>query len=226
MRMVGVLGVLVFLAAPAMAGPVTYVFDVVGGGIDLETTLGNGSSGVAGTFAVIIYQSDCHIGESDTVLLADANMTNTDGMQIGIPAVATVYLQPASATFLDFEQPEAAHIDPNGMANIETDIYVEVTAIVTGAFNTTFSTKTWADTLLPFTLTVNTSVMRSDALTANLTILFPYEIGIGDISQTVTLDLIVDVTGTAHVVPDPAFGGLTALGLGAAGAWLRRRRSS
>ena len=51
-----------------------------------------------------------------------------------------------------------------------------------------------------------------------------YAVGIPDISMTITLDLIFSVEGTAHVVPDPALGGLTALGLGGAGAWLRRRR--
>ena len=66
--------------------------------------------------------------------------------------------------------------------------------------------------------------MRSDVMAANIGLSFPYEIGIAELSITLTLDLIVDVTGTAHVVPDPALGGLTALGLGGAGAWLRRRR--
>jgi MYXO-CTERM domain-containing protein len=207
-----------------MAAPVTYVFDVVSGGIDLETTLGNDDSGIAGTFAVTINQSDCHIGTSDTVILEGASMWNTEEMIIGIKGLATVHLTPLSARFLDFAQPEAGHIGPGGVAAVESDIYVAVTAIVTGAFNTTFSTETWAGTLLPFSLTVSTSAYRSDALTANLAIEFPYEIGVADISQTITLDLIVDVIGTAHVVPDPAFGGLTALGLGAAGAWLRRRR--
>jgi len=223
MRLACLLGVLCLVAAPAMAAPVTYVFDVVSGGIDLETTLGNAESGIVGTFAITIYQSDCHINASDTLLLADAALVNTDPMKIGIPQLATVTLNVGSAAFLDFAS-EVGHIGPGGVAAVQSDIYVEVTAIVTGVFNTTFSTKTWAGTLLPFTVTVNTSAMRSDALTANLAITFPYEIGVGDISQTITLDLIVDVVGTAHVVPDPAFGGLTALGLGAAGAWLRRRR--
>jgi len=224
MRLACLLGVLCLVAAPAMAAPVTYVFDVTGGVIDLETTLGNASSGIAGTFAMSIDQVDCHIGASDTLQLEGGLMTNTDAMQIGIPGLATVHLNLGSAEFLDFAQPEAAHIGPGGVATAASDIYVAVTAIVTGIFNTTFSTETWADTLLPFTVTVSTSAERSDVLTANLVINFPYEIGIPDITQTVTLDLIVDVVGTAHVVPDPAFGGLTALGLGAAGAWLRRRR--
>jgi hypothetical protein len=211
------------VAAPAMAAPVTYVFDVTEGGIDLETTLGNAESGVAGTFAITIYQSDCHIGESDTLVLDSAGMVNTDSMLIGIPALATVTLNMGSAQFLDFAS-DPGHIGPGGVAQVNSDIYVAVTAVVTGAFNTTFSTETWAGQLLPFTVVVNTSGARSDVLTANLQITFPYEIGIGDITQTITLDLIVDVVGTAHVVPDPAFGGLTALGLGAAGAWLRRRR--
>jgi hypothetical protein len=224
MRLIGVLGVLCFAAAPVLGGPVAYTFDVVAGGVDLNSSIGSTSSGMDGTFAVTIYQSDCHIGESDTFILENAYLYNTDTLQLVLAGVATASLHMNSARFMDFAPAEPGHIGPGGQSVVPTDVYVEVTAIVTGAFNTTFDTATWAGTLLPFDVGITTSVERSDVVTASLALFFPYEIGIPDISQTITLDLIVDVVGTAHVVPDPALGGLTALGLGGAGAWLRRRR--
>jgi MYXO-CTERM domain-containing protein len=207
-----------------MAAPVTYTFDVVTGGIIFqEQTLGSTTSGVAGTFAVTIYQSDCHISESDTVVIEDAALTNVGDLKLSVAGIATAGILDASSRFLDFAS-DVGHIGPGGIGVVNADIYVEVTAVVSGAFNTTFSTKTWAGQPLPFVLSFNTSAMRSDVLTGGLSLSFPYEIGVAELGLTLTLDLIVDVIGTAHVVPDPAFGGLTALGLGAAGAWLRRRR--
>jgi len=224
MRLACALGVLCLVAAPAMAAPVTYTFDVQSGGIIFsEVNLGSTTAGIAGTFAVTIYQSDCHINASDTIVIEDADLTNVGRLALNVGGIATANLLDASARFLDFDS-EVGHIGPGGTAIVNSDIYVEVTAIVSGSFNTTFSTKTWAGMLLPFEMQFSTSAMRSDVLTGSLGLAFPYVIGVAELSLTLTLDLVVDVVGTAHVVPDPAFGGLTALGLGAAGAWLRRRR--
>jgi MYXO-CTERM domain-containing protein len=207
-----------------MAGPVLYDFDVVGGGIILQI-VGAGStvSGMDGTFSALIYQSNCHIGESDTFILDGAFLTNTDTAGLGIAGLATAWVLPGSARFLDFIQPDPAHIGPGGHAVVMTDAYMEATVLVTGAFTTTFSTATTAGTLVPVSMIFITSGLRSDIVEATLGIYFPYSVGISDLGMTITLDLIVSVTGTAHVVPDPALGGLTALGLGGAAAWLRRR---
>lgn len=221
MRLACAIGVLCLMAAPVMAGPVTYTFDVTQGIVDLESTVGNTAAGMGGTFAVTIYQSDCHIGESDTIIMADAGLVNSSSLVLSIAGLATATLDPGSARFLDFAQAAPAHIGPGGIATLDSDLYVEITAVVTGAFNTTFSTSTWAGTLLPFTLAITTSVERSDIVSATLGLAFPYEIGIPDLVMTITLDLITSVEGTAHVVPDPAFGGLTAMGLVGAAAWRR-----
>jgi hypothetical protein len=95
---------------------------------------------------------------------------------------------------------------------------------VTGLTTTTFSTKTWAHTHFPFYAKFTTSAPQSEVVNAWLFGTYGYMIGISDIGLTVTLDMILDIQGTAHAAPDPALGGLAALGLGGAGAWLRRRR--
>jgi MYXO-CTERM domain-containing protein len=208
-----------------MAAPVTYTFQVQSGGIVFsEALLGSTTSGIAGSFAVTIYQSDGHIGESDTFVLSDAALSNVGDLRLNVKGLATASILDTSARFLDFNS-EVGHIAGNGVPSVvNSDIYVEVTAVVTGSFNTTFSTKTWAGIPLPFEMSFTTSQAESSIMTGTLALAFPYSIGVPDLSMTLTLDLVVDVIATAHVVPDPAFGGLTALGLGAAGAWLRRRR--
>jgi hypothetical protein len=210
---------------PVLASPVTYTFDVVAGGfvIDLEG-VGSTGSGLAGTFAVTIYQSDCHIGVSDTFIMEDAFLYNSEPIALGIAGIATANVDILSARFVDFMPDGPDHIGAGGVAHVDTDVAVEVTAIVTGAFLTTFQTATSAGMLLPFELMFSTSGLRSDIIEVSLGFVYGWEIGIPDISMTITLDLIIDAVGTAHVVPDPALGGLTALGLGGAGAWLRRRR--
>jgi len=221
----GVLGVLCFVAAPAMAGPVTYTFDVTYGNLAIAL-LGQGSTygGLGGTFAATIYQSDCHIGESDTLIMEDALLSNIDPIALGIAGIATANVHINSARFVDFLPDGPDHIGPGGVTMVDTDVIVEVTAIVTGSFKTTFITTTSAGILLPFQLIVGTSAMRSDILIADLGFTYGWVIGISDIGLTITLDLIVQAEGTAHVVPDPALGGFTAMGLAGAGAWLRRRR--
>jgi hypothetical protein len=213
------------LAAPVTAGPVQYDFDVVAGDIVIAIEGAGSTNGLlGGAFGITIYQSDCHIGESDTFIMAAANLANTTPVALGIGGIATANVDILSARFVDFMPDGPDHIGPGGVSAVDTDVAVEVTAIVTGAFETQFQTATSAGQLLPFGIIFTTSVERSDIVIAAINFTYGWVIGIPDISLTITLDLIVHAEGTAHVVPDPALGGLTALGLGGAGAWLRRRR--
>jgi hypothetical protein len=208
-----------------MGAAVTYTFNTTAGGVVLNLQgQGSTSGGMAGTFAVTINQSNGHIGPGDTFLLENAGLVNTSTLKLGLAGLATATLNANSARFLDFT-PTAPGIITGGPVIQSTDVYLEVTAFVTGLLTTTLQTKIWANTLLPFTLAISTSGAESDIVTATLGGVFGYQIGVTDLSLTLTLDLILNIEGTAHVVPDPALGGLTALGLGGAGAWLRRRRS-
>jgi len=205
-------------------------FDIVAGSLTVDTS----PDGIAspdpvtvlmdGTFGMTIYASDGHIGESDTFILTTSGMSNSQTIEISLMGLATASLGPGAASFRDFAPVAPGHIGPGGAGVITTDSYVEIVAIVSGLLNTTLDTKMWAGTPLPFAVNISTSGEYSDVVTVNILGTFGFEIGVTAITQTLTLDLIVDVVGTAHVVPDPALGGLTALGLGGAGAWLRRRR--
>ena len=216
------------VATPALGAAVEYTFNITSGDITLDLIgIGSTSSGMSGTFVAVIDQSDGHIGDSDTIELLDATLANTGPLQISIGGLVTANVGAFSARITDFMQPAAAHIGAGGIGVIETDAFLEATVIVTGAAATTFSTGTSAGTLLPLAMTITTSVYESDTVTLGLVFTFTYEIvtdlGTGPI--TITLDLILDIAGTAHVTPDPALGGMTAFGLAGAGAWLRKRRS-
>ena len=244
MRLLGVLGVLCFAVAPTMAGPVNIecnpggmgiipgAFDVIAGVLVVDVSPDGIASpdpvtvGVDGTFGLTIYASDGHIGESDTFTLGPSGIYNSETVAISLLNLATATILPADAVFLDFAPATPGHIGPGGIGIIETDVYIEVLAYVTGLLNTTLDTRSWAGELMPFLVGISTTVIveESGVITAGIMGTFVYEIGVSDISQTLTLDLIIDIIGTAHMVPDPAFGGLTALGLAGAGAWLRRRR--
>jgi MYXO-CTERM domain-containing protein len=180
---------------------------------------------MAGTFAVTIDQSNGHIGESDTLILEDSLLTNTTRMALNIAGIATVHLLEGNARFLDFASDGAGHIGAGGLAVANADTYLEAALLVSGAYTTTWSTAAWAGTLLPFEMNFATSATASDVFTATLAGTFAWSLYDPALGLTLTHDLIIDVEGTAHVVPDPGLGGLTALGLGGAGAWLRRRRS-
>lgn len=225
MRLTGILGVLCLVAAPVMGSAVTYTFNTTNASVVLNLGGQGSTSGtMAGTYAITIGQSNGHIGAGDSFLLENAGLNNTSGLRLGLAGLATATLNVNSARFLDFA-PAAAGTVTGGAVVSPTDVYLEVTAIVTGLLNTTLKTAIWANTLLPFAVTISTSGAISDVVTSRIAGTFGYQIGVTDISLTLTLDLILNIEGTAHVVPDPALGGLTALGLGGAGAWLRRRRS-
>jgi hypothetical protein len=223
----GILGVLCLVAAPTFASPALYTFNVTQGSLVLNLQ-GQGSTQgtMGGTFAATIAASNGHIGASDTFILEDAGLVNTSAVKLGLAGLATANIGVGKARFMDFAPAAAGHIAGNGVpATVLTDVYVEATVVVTGLLNTTLITKVWANSLLPFNVAFNTSVSDSGVINATLSGAFGYAVGVTDISMTLTLDLIVNIQGTAHAVPDPALGGLTALGLGGAGAWLRRRRS-
>ena len=206
MRVGGILAIVCLLAAPAMAGPVLYEFDIEGGIIWLNIEgVGSTGSPMDGTFGIIIYQSDCHIGDSDTFIMDGSYIYNTDPTLLVLAGIATANIKAMSARIMDFAS-EVGHIPPGGgPIVIGTDAYLEATVLISGAFTTTFSTATWAGVPLPVSVGISTSGERSDIVTASIGIWFPYEIGIPDFGVTITLDLIVQVVGTAHVVPDPAW---------------------
>jgi hypothetical protein len=224
------MGVLCFAAVPVYGAAMDMDFTIIAGSLTVDTS----PDGIAnpdpvtvnmdGTFGMTIYASDGHIGESDTFILRNSGMYNSEQIEISLMGLATAEIGVMSAIFKDFAPIAPGHIGPGGVGVIETDSYIEIVAIVSGLLNTTLDTKMWAGEPLPFMVSITTSVEATDVVTVNIHGTFGFEIGVTAITQTLTLDLIVDIVGTAHVVPDPALGGFTALGLAGAGAWLRRRR--
>jgi hypothetical protein len=233
MRLLGILGALCILAVPVLGNIVSYTFNTTAGAVALNIAgQGSTASGMAGTFGIVMDQGhippygpgQIEIGPSDSFLLDHSYLANTSTMKLSLAGLATATLNVQSARFLDFGA-AWTHIEPGGNQIANTDVYVEATVFVTGLTTTTFSTKTWAKTLLPFNVMfLPLPAYESDILIALISGTFGYEVGISDIGLTITLDLIVNVEGTAHVVPDPALGGVAAMGLAGAGAWLRRRR--
>jgi hypothetical protein len=227
MRLLGILGVLCVVATPVLASPVLYTFNSTSGTVSLNIRGQSASTTtLAGTFAIDIYQSNGHIGNGDTFVLGAANLTNTGTLALTkmLGGLLTGTLPPGAARFLSFGQPAAATLS-GGSAVASTDVYLQATIFASGFTNTSFGADTWAGTLLPFNVSLTTSTAQSDVVHAGISGAFGYEVGITDVHLTITLDLAVTIEGTAHAVPDPALGGLTALGLAGAGAWLRNRRS-
>jgi len=232
MRSATALGILCLAAAPAIAQPWSLTFEVTSGTMLLDfgpPGLADpdpaGPVGVGGTFSMTIYdEGNGCIGNSDTFVLDDCDLATTGQLQSTLIGAATATIRPGSARFTDFEPTMPGHID-NGAGAIDTDVYLELTVFTTGQMWSTYSTAAWCGQGLPFNLTFapSTSASASDVLTVTLSGHHIYEIGISPLSATLTQDFIVDVTGTVHV-PEPALGTLVVLGLGIAGAWLRRRR--
>jgi hypothetical protein len=226
MKLLGLVGVSCVLAVPVLAAPVLYTFNATSGSVMLNVSgQGSSSSGAAGTFAVTI-DDGTHIGASDTFLLENSRLLNTGTLKISLAGLSTATIYPGSARFLDFAPAEVGHVNGNLVPDeVLTDVYLQATIFVTGLTDTPLITAWWVGRPLPFDVSFTTSVFGSQAVAAHLAGTYKYEVGVTEISLTMTLDLVVDVEGTAHVIPDPALGGVIAMGIGAAGAWLRRRRA-
>jgi hypothetical protein len=221
----------VLLALPAQAAFVSYTFDVTAGTLVWDWVgVQSTSGGMTGTFAVTVDDQDGHLGESDTFVLEDADLTNSTHLAISISGLATAHLYPGTIPgtngvhFLDFLPVAPAHIASGGTATVDSDVYLTMFADVSGMFNTPFYTHTWADTNLPIHMSFSTSVSQSDTLVATMAFVRSWVLGVPDIQVTMTLDFIVNVEGTAHMVPEPALAGTVAVGITSAGIWVRCRR--
>jgi hypothetical protein len=213
-----------------MVAPASAVqFDVTGG--SMSVTIGPAGAGnpatvsspIAGTFDVS-FGGATHIGDSTMVSVDDIDIANTNQMATVLIGVATATLKIGSVRFTDFDTTAAGHL-MGGVANPAGSGYLEVTVFVTGEMYTTYSTGAWgAAPLTTVTVIPPSSAMASDIITVTVATGYVWEIGITSLEATLTMDFVVTMEGTAHV-PEPALGSLVALGLGGAGAWLRRRRS-
>ena len=217
--------VLCLLAASASASPVLYTFEVIDGSITLNLgVITPVTVPMAGTFAMTVYASDGIIGESDTFLLGDANLYNDELVELAFRGLVTVTVQPGGANLLDFAPDSAAHIPANGEATIDTDVYVDLTAVLTGAVDMTFTTSRWLSDSVPVDVTFDSlPVSVSDMFTVSLGGTWTYRNWIPELQMSITIDQIVDIQ--ARVIPDPGLTGLVALGVAGASAWLRGRRS-
>ena len=231
MRITTTAVILCFAAVPALGDALDLEFEVISGTFSLEVEP-NGvawpdiiPSGVDGTFGMTVYASDGHIGESDTFILTESDLYNTDEMTVVFTSLFTVTIGPQSAHFLDFAPVAPGHIGPGGVGTISTDVYLEAILNITGLMDTPLTTHTWNGEPLDLGLTITTSVNESDIVQVNLHGTFAALEALGTAFQTMTINMVIDVVGTAHVTPDPALGGLTLLGLAGASAWLRRRRT-
>ncbi len=226
MRSIAVLGVLCLAVVPVFGDAVVYTFDVVNSSAQ-ATIVGEGSTTLTlgGTFGATVYASNGHIGSSDTLVMSSADVTNTTSGKIsGILGLLTANVYTGSVGLTDFIEDAnyALHIESGGgfEGNVLGQAYG--TLVVTGLFRTTVSTSATDEVYVEGTIT--TSGETSDTITLELDFADSFTVEVTLIGTTVDVILDIHLEGTAHHTPDPALGGLIALGLGGAGTWLRRRR--
>ncbi len=167
------------------------------------------------------FEDDGHIDASDTFFLGDADLANSETVTMAW-LIATATIAPGDAALLAF-------IDPVGPGHVPTSDYVtdvlfDATIVFTGGWETVYWTAGTSENPSTFDITVSpTSAGAGDVITLSMAGTYSFLSTNEDIAGTLTFDMILDLVATAHVVPDPALSGLAALGIGGAGAWLRRR---
>ncbi len=223
------------LCCAVQAEPITYTFDVTGGTIGLgfrpssSVTPNPVLSDAAGTFSLSIDQGGDGVEEGDGVALGLSYVHSTKILEWELPGLITATLPAGNLRLLDFDQSDAATIASDGSATANGLALAEIEGFTTSLpVGTPFTTVVWSDPgQMNLLFSIPASV--SETLTVALQGTFPFITmsgGYDDIHMTITWDLILDIVGTAHVVPDPSLTGILTLGLVGAGGWLRSRRRS
>ncbi len=227
MRSAVYVGVVALLAVPALADPTMYTFEVTTGEFTIDVapqglvTPDPVTFPVGGTFMVAIWDNGDGVGASDTFMLGSANIHNVEEEVLTLwGGVGTATFPPTSATIVEFAPESPGHIGAGGIGTIDTNVHARATVSVTGAWRPgVWSQDTWGLDVETFEVdfTIENGVPTGVALggSFNYNYMFDTE-PFGDFGHE------VQIQGT--IVPDPALVGLTALGVGGGGAWLRRRR--
>ncbi len=230
-RSIGVLGVLCLAVVPSFGDPVEYTFDVISQDSYIGLTIqdcGSTIMSTTGLLTVSIYQSDGHIESSDTLLLTDLDIDNTETGKVGVGLFWTANIDIGDLWLLEFIEDAnyPAHIGEGGTFTADAGVVGVVILRVTGYSSTTLVAYVSSGWLSGVDGAITTSGETSDTIAMTLDFWvtsIPVEWTLA-VTTTLWIDLDVHLEATAHQTPDPALGGLIALGLGGAGTWLRRRR--
>jgi len=154
------------------------------------------SSRVDGTFNLAGFLGDGITGPNESFQLIGGAILNTEEMVTVLAGINTASIGPGHVRFLDFDlgDDDVGQIDPNGVGSVSTESYLEATIFVAGMLATTFSTAAWSEPT-PWDVAVNPPA--NGVVTANLAGRYRYEIGLTSLSATLTLDIVIDVLGTA-----------------------------
>jgi hypothetical protein len=229
MRAASVLCVLYATSVPALGEAVTYVYEVTDGTLTLDVEP-NGLIApdpvdmlLGGTFAVTIYDDNGTVGESDTFVLADADLYNAEELVVDLyfGGTGTITAPVGNLYISDFSVVTAGHIGSDDTGSTDTDVYGGGSIYIDLPWWSSWgSDETWSEE----TETWNLAFGIVDGVPWTVTVdgAFTYEYSIPDLGAAPGMGQ--GVAFEAILIPEPTVLGLAALGLGGAGAWLRRQR--
>jgi hypothetical protein len=233
MKPIRLLSVVCLVASMAIGYPVTYTFEITHGSLTIDVspdgllTPDPVEVAVGGTFAMTINTSNNQIGEGGSFIVQNANIRNTEQVVLSIASWmggGTATVPVGSAGVLGFNPVTPGQIPAGGAATIETDVYVQGQVIISGnpLGSGTYSTSQWLNEAYSVDVTFNPiPVQVGQPFNVTLGGTFGYTIYIPDIGGGPELGQTLDVE--ARMIPEPALGGIIAMGVGGAGTWLRRR---
>ncbi len=224
--------VLSALVVPAAAEPVTYTYQVTSGTITVHVEPNdvvdpNPLVGpIGGTFSVTFYDDDGSIGESDTFVLAGADLWNAQNETADVYVFGcTGYLsaEVGGLHISEFSTVTPGHLASDGTGSVETDVYGGGTfyANVRYLYVGWVAAGAWSDEVETYCLDFD--FIDGVPVSVSMTGGFTYELVILDILGPGP-DFGQDVEIGAVLVPEPAVCGCLTLLIGVAGARLRRRR--
>ncbi len=231
MRTLAGVAVLSMLTVPAAAEPVTYTYQVTSGTITVHVEPNdlvdpNPLVGpIGGTFSVTFYDDDGSIGESDTFVLAGADVWNAQVETADVYVygyVGTLSAEAGGLHISEFSTVTAGHLASDGTGSVETDVYGggRIYVNVPGLYTGWASDSCWSDAVETYCLDFDfvDGVPVSVSMTGGFT--YEYVLPVIGVGPEFGEDLVIG----AVLVPEPAVCGCLTLLMGVAGARLRRRR--
>jgi hypothetical protein len=228
-RSLYMIAVVCLILPPAYAGMATYTYEVTSGTLTLDVEPNGLVSPdpvnivFGGTFSVTFDSDDGSIGESDTFILQDAGLHNTEQITVDVFMFlfsGTITAPVGGLYITDFAPVAWGHLDADGIGSLQTDVYGggHIYINLPGIYVGWGTENTWSEQVETYDL--DFEIVDGLPVAVTMVGAFTYLYYIPDIGGGPEFGQGVEIH--AQLIPEPTVVGLVVLAWGGAVRFRRR----